>query len=121
MISRLQGLTFHVGEQMKRKEIPKSAVTKIHKQPSLLQGLAAAASERERLHPPPQPATTTWSSTDKHSYIQLSHNSLRATGLGSVRATHPIPPSTMAYFFEIRIVSGSATIGLTSAGSDLGR
>ena len=65
----------------------------------------------------------TWSSTDKASSIQLSNGNLTASGdFGSMRATHPIPPDGDQYF-EVTISERGrdAVIGLTPAGSDLGK
>ena len=67
--------------------------------------------------------TTTWSSTDKASRIQLSNGNLtaRSDGVyGCVRAANPIPAGGNLYY-EITIVARGLgiTVGLTPTGSDL--
>ena len=60
-----------------------------------------------------------WSSKDKAAQIELSKEDLRANGPGSVRAAHPIPTDCPGYYFEVKIVSRSAVVGLSS-GSNSG-
>jgi len=68
-----------------------------------------------------------WSAKDKANFISLSDNNLKVhyKGVGkghkdaaAVRATHPIPPACLLYYFEIKIISkgrdGYMGIGLAA-------
>lgn len=80
-----------------------------------------------------------WSSKDKANFISLSENNLKVhyKGIGkagiqessrdaaSVRATHPIPPACLLYYYEIKIISkgkaGYMGVGLAAADVNMQR
>ena len=64
------------------------------------------------------PLPRKWSSEDKAALIELSQDDLRAHGPGSVRANDPIPSHCPGYYFEVKIVSRSAVVGLTATGTN---
>lgn len=75
-----------------------------------------------------------WSAKDKANFISLSENNLKVhyKGVGkghkdaaAVRATHPIPPGCLLYYYEIKIISkgrdGYMGIGLAAQGVNMQR
>lgn len=75
-----------------------------------------------------------WSSKDKPNFITLSEDGLKVHYKGTgkthkdaaaVRATHPIPPSCLLYYYEVKIISkgrdGYMGIGLAAQGVSMNR
>ena len=114
-----------------RTEPEKEEVPDIAPSPSPSQSPELSTSERLRLLYPgvdqaETPLPTAWSSQTKHYLTGLTQSNRRAhykgqahndnSDIGCVRATHPVPPTSGIFYFEVRIVSqgeqGWISVGL---------